>query len=54
MERKCERSRLVRFRMVCEARLSVAEMEKKAGLGSFKVLNGEMVLLANVGCDKQF
>jgi alpha-acetolactate decarboxylase len=31
-------------------------MEKKgeAGLGSFNVLNGEMVLLANIGFDKQF
>jgi acetolactate decarboxylase len=41
---------------VFDAKLSVAEMEKKgeAGLGSFNVLNGEMVLLANVGFDKQF
>ena len=36
--------------------MSVAEMEKKdeACLGSFNVLNGEMVLLANVEVEKQF
>jgi len=41
---------------VFDAKLSVAEMEKKAKacLGSFNVLNGEMVLLANVEVEKQF
>ena len=41
---------------VFDAKLSLAEMEKKdeACLESFNVLNGEMVLLANVEVEKQF
>ena len=41
---------------VFDAKLSVAEMEKngEAGLGSFNVPNGEMVLIAKVGVEKQF
>jgi acetolactate decarboxylase len=41
---------------VFDAKLRVAEMEEKgeAGLGSFNVLNGEMVLIAKVGVEKQF